>query len=136
MTEKGKRLVLSIEDLKVRLDMQYIKFDVIMNNVLGRDKNALPGIIAVNIDIISKLFLEYYTQIKLGNLVKTKRSQSSFEKLNKVMKAKDVLVSLIVKLVQMFLFKLVALEIGKMSLEFDDSQDSPKSDRQATDLGN
>ena len=37
------------------------------------------------------------------------------------MKAKDVLVSLIVKLVQMFLFKLVALEIGKMSLEFDDS---------------
>lgn len=48
-TKGGKRLLVSIENLKMRLDIKYAKFDVIMNNVLGRDRESLPASMAINV---------------------------------------------------------------------------------------
>jgi hypothetical protein len=48
-SKSGKRLLLKVDQLTLRLAIKYIKFDVIMNNVLGRDRESLPAAMAINI---------------------------------------------------------------------------------------
>jgi hypothetical protein len=112
--------LISIENLKVRLSMKQAKFDVISNNVLGRDRESLPGYMAINISQIMQLFLKMYSQLKVGNLVKKKRSQSSFEKLSQFLRFKDIVISFFVKLLQMALFRLIEINIKQWSIEVDD----------------
>lgn len=63
-----------------------------------------------------------YATIQVGNLVKKKRSKSSFEKLSKYLSLKDILRGLLLRLVQMVFFRFIIVEVKEWNLEIDDSE--------------
>lgn len=109
-----------MESVRIKTMIKYCNLDVMRNNILGREGDDLISSISINMKKLVKFFFDVYWKMKVGNLVKRKRSKSSYERLSRFMRLDKVYQYISIAVFKVIFYRLFELRVKSFKLEFDD----------------
>jgi len=117
--KKINRIVVEIEEVKIRMMINFIYLNVDKHNILGYEDKELEERLSRNLRIILEQFIYFYWKLQTGDPIKTKKYQSSFEKLSSYFKAKKVINYALFSIIRIFIFRILEIRASKIDIEFD-----------------
>lgn len=109
-----------MENVRIKTMIKYCNLDVMRNNILGREGNDLVSSISINMSKLVKFFFDVYWKMKVGDLVKRKKSKSSYERLSAFMNLGSFAKYVWIAVFKVFFYRLFELRVKSFKLEFDD----------------